>query len=72
MSPKKHDIYLKDIKITYTNKKKQYGKRLTHLSLHLAGRHWHLWISGEINPCVWIILNHGDLPRQPCKELVVE
>jgi hypothetical protein len=73
LSSKKHDIYLKDIKITYTNKnKKQYRRRLTYLSSRLARRHWHLWIPGEVNPRVWVVLNHRDLPRQPCKEIIVE
>jgi hypothetical protein len=51
---KKHDIY--------ANKKKQYRWRLTHLPSLLTRRHWHRWISGEVNPRVWVVLDGGDLP----------
>jgi hypothetical protein len=52
--------------------KKQYRWRLTYLPSLLTRRHWHSWISGEVNPRVWVVLNGGDLPRQPCKEVIVE
>jgi hypothetical protein len=69
----KNMIYIqKDIKITYTNKKKQYRWRLTYLPSLLTRRQWHLWISGEVNPRVWVVLNHRDLSRHPCKEIIVE
>jgi hypothetical protein len=72
LSPKKHDIYLKYIKKLHIQTKKQYRRRLTYLSSHLAWRHWHLWIPGEVDPDVWVVLNHGDLLRYPCKEIIIE
>jgi hypothetical protein len=58
----KHDIYIKkDIKITYATKKLDRW-RLTHLPSLLTRRHWYCWISGEVDPRVWVVLNSWDLP----------
>jgi hypothetical protein len=60
---KKNDIYNKnDIKITYTKKKKLQRWRLTHLPSLLTRRHGYLRISRKIYPCIWVILDHRDLP----------
>ena len=59
----KNDIYNKnDIKITYANKKKLQRWRLTHLPSLLTRRHGYLKISRKIYPCIWVILDHRDLP----------
>ena len=38
-----------------------YRWRLTHLPSLLTRRHWYRWISGKIDPCIWVILNRWDL-----------
>jgi hypothetical protein len=52
--------------------KKLYRWRLTHLPSLLARWHWYRWISGKIDSRVWVVLDSGDLLRQPSKEVIVE
>jgi hypothetical protein len=46
--------------------------RLTHLPSLLTRRQWYRWISGKVDPCIWIILDHWDLSRQPREEVIIE
>jgi hypothetical protein len=43
-------------------KKKLYRWRLTHLPSLLTRRHWYRWISGKVDPRIWVVLDSGDLP----------
>jgi hypothetical protein len=63
LSSKKHDIYLKRHKNYICKKQKLYRRRLTYLCSHIARWHWHRWISGEIDPCIRVVLNGRDLSR---------
>jgi hypothetical protein len=36
--------------------KKLYRWRLTHIPSLLTRRHWYRWISGEVDPRIWVVL----------------
>jgi hypothetical protein len=32
----------------------------------------YVWVSGEVDPCIWVILDHRDLTCPPVKKIVFE
>jgi hypothetical protein len=58
----KKTIYIYQTKKLHIQTKKLYRRRLTHLPSLLTRRHWYRWISGKVNPYVWVVLDCGNLP----------